>query len=81
MGMTWNHRLIRFANQGIADNGDICDFYMIQEVHYEDDVPIGYSNFSVCSETIEGIQEMLGRLTKAMQQPVLDDSVFPKEEV
>lgn len=72
MSMTWNHRLVRFAGQGTDENGEICDWYQIQEVHYKDGLPVGCSNFSVGSETIEGVQEVIEQITKAMQQPILD---------
>jgi hypothetical protein len=70
--MTWNHRLVRFAKQSMDDNGNACDWYQIQEVHYKDGVPIGCSDFSVGSSSVEGVQEVINRITKAMSQPILD---------
>lgn len=72
MSTNWNHRLVRFANQGTDENGETCDWYQIQEVHYKNGVPIGCTHFSVGSETVEGVQEVIDRITKAMSQPVLD---------
>lgn len=77
MSMTWNHRLVRFAGQGTDENGETCDWYQVQEVHYKNGKPVGCTNFSVGSETVEGVQEVIDQIAKAVQQPMLDyDSDF-----
>jgi hypothetical protein len=84
MAITWNHRIVRFEDEGvnIDDNGRAipCDWYQIQEVHYKNGVPVGYCNFSVGSETVEGLQELVDRLLKASALPVLNASDFPDNE-
>ena len=47
---------------------------------YKSGVPVGYCNFSVGSETVEGLQELVDRLLKASALPVLNASDFPDSE-
>lgn len=46
---------------------------LLAEVVYDDDGnPLGYHEPFMCSETIEGLQELLTRLSDALEEPVLD---------
>lgn len=70
--MNWNHRLINCPSQNGGD-----DWIEFKEVFYnEKGELLGYSNACSGSETVEGMQEMLARLNKAMELPVLHESNF-----
>lgn len=61
---TWNHRVVRVDEDGTL---------LIAEVVYDEDGnPLGYHEPFMCSETVEGLQELLTRLSDALEEPVLD---------
>jgi hypothetical protein len=73
--MHWNHRVIEFVDE----YGD--KWFSIQEVHYDDNnEPTGYCDPFVGSETMDGLEETVFRLTDALTRPVLKAEDF-KEEV
>lgn len=62
---TWNHRVVKMDDE----DGTL----LLAEVVYDDDGnPLGYHEPFMCSETIEGLQELLTRLSDALEEPVLD---------
>jgi hypothetical protein len=70
MSFTWNHRMVR-------DLDEDPDLIMLQEVCYNSKgEPYGFSDAFMCSETVEGMQELAQRIAKAAAQPVL---VYPTD--
>jgi hypothetical protein len=71
--MTWNYRVIKLHQPDFE--GDAC--YQFAEVYYDsENEPVGYSECSMLSDTVEGLQELADRLLKATTQPVLDEKDF-----
>lgn len=69
--MTWNHRVIR----------QVCDdevFFGIHEVFYDEGVPdmCTVDAVGVCGESLEGLEQTLEWMQKALGQPVLEMSDF-----
>lgn len=65
--MTWNHRVVRVKE---TDNDDLL---ILTEVFYDENgKPTGYTEPFMCSETIDGLRELLARLSEALAEPVLD---------
>ena len=72
---TWNHRVVRVDEDGTL---------LIAEVVYDEDGnPLGYHEPFMCSETVEGLQELITRLSDALEEPVLDATTmeWAKNEV
>jgi hypothetical protein len=64
--MSWNHRVVKIVEFEET-------LYMIQEDFYNgDDKPVGYTEPSVVSETMDGLRETIARMERALSQPVLD---------
>lgn len=64
MTMHWNHRVVKIDEEGTL---------LFAEVFYdEDDNPSGYHEPFMSSDTTEGLRELLTRLVKALEEPVLD---------
>lgn len=62
---TWNHRVVKMDDE----DGTL----LLAEVVYDDDGnPLGYHEPFMCSDTIEGLQELITRLSDALEEPVLD---------
>jgi len=62
---TWNHRVVKMDDE----EGTL----LLAEVVYDDDGnPLGYHEPFMSSDTIEGLQELLDRLSAALDEPVLD---------
>lgn len=61
---TWNHRVVR-GKDGLLS---------FAEVHYENGKPVGYSDCFMCGETTETLQTLLAQLTRATQQPIIDEA-------
>lgn len=73
---TWNHRVVKMDDE----DGTL----LLAEVVYDDDGnPLAYHEPFMCSETIEGLQELLTRLSDALDEPVLDATTmeWAKNEV
>lgn len=62
---TWNHRVVKMDDE----DGTLL---LAEVVYDEDGNPLGYHEPFMCSETIEGLQELLTRLSDALDEPVLD---------
>ena len=62
---TWNHRVVKMDDE----EGTL----LLAEVVYDDDGnPLGYHEPFMSSDTIEGLQELITRLSDALEEPVLD---------
>lgn len=62
---TWNHRVVKMDDE----DGTL----LLAEVVYDDDGnPLGYHEPFMSSDTIEGLQELITRLSDALDEPVLD---------
>lgn len=71
--MTWNHRVVKVMEYGEP-------LYLMCEVFYDEGgKPQGYSEPSTVSESIEGLQLILTRMSQALTLPVLDAETDFKE--
>lgn len=72
--MHWNHRVVKHVSKYVHEEEEIVeDTYQICEVYYNGkDIPTGYCEASVVSETIEGLQEEVERFKRAIAQPILN---------
>ena len=61
---TWNHRVVKMDDE----EGTLL---LAEVVYDEDDNPLGYHEPFMSSDTIEGLQELLDRLSAALDEPVL----------
>jgi hypothetical protein len=62
---TWNHRVVKMDDE----EGTL----LLAEVFYDEDGnPLGYHEPFMSSDTIEGLQELITRLSDALEEPVLD---------
>lgn len=70
--MYWNHRVVDLGE-------DDEQFLVICEVFYNDrDEPVGYTEATVGSETLRGIQETLSRMASALKHDILtQDDFYP----
>jgi len=68
---TWCHRVMNCPSENGGD-----DYFCFVEVHYKDDEPIGYTNAFMCGDTPEELHELLDRLTRALDKPVLHEDTF-----
>lgn len=71
---TWNHRVMKHRD------GDE-DFFMIHEVHYDDDRPVAYTQDGVAvgGGDFEELRETLRRMELALEKPVLTPEDFKGE--
>jgi hypothetical protein len=62
--MDWNHRVIR----------DEEGMLRLVEMFYDDDTkkPAGHTEPFMCSETLEGLVELVNRLRLALTHPIID---------
>lgn len=73
--MHWN---IRVMNCPSENGGE--DLLSFKEVYYdEDDRPHSYSEPFICSETKEGLQEIIARMQTAMDRQTLHENQFKGE--
>ena len=72
----WNHRLVNCPSENGGE-----DYFTFKEVYYDDDSnkPFSYSDPFMGSESIEGMQELVARLSKALEHPVLHENDFTEE--
>lgn len=70
-GGSWNHRVVDMT----AEN-DGEPLFELREVYYTYGEPIGHGEPSVMSETMEGLIEVIDRMKKALDQPVLKPEDF-----
>lgn len=62
---TWNHRVVKMDDE----DGTLL---LAEVVYDEDGNPLGYHEPFMSSDTIEGLQELITRLSDALDEPVLD---------
>jgi hypothetical protein len=69
----WNHRVVR-----VADGDGETSSLMVCEVYYRDGKPFLRTDDGarVLGHDIEELRETLRRFERALEQPVLDDSIF-----
>lgn len=80
MSSHWNYRIIAKKISGEIQYG-------FHEVHYENDIPIGYTENPVSSlsfstdmeDPVESLKWQLDAMKVACDKPVLDDENFPNE--
>lgn len=63
--MSWNHRVVKVDDE----EGTLI---FAEVVYDEDGKPLGFHEPFMCSETMDGLRELLTRLTGALDEPVLD---------
>jgi hypothetical protein len=72
--MTWNHRVLRHIDAW----GD--EYYTFAEVFYDDnDKPEGYSTVCMVGDNLDEMREIANRLLRAVDQPVLEATIFESE--
>ena len=70
--MHWNHRVVDMTSENEGD-----PLVELREVFYDrDGIPVGHGGPSVMSETMEGLREVVDRMKKAIDQPVLKPEDF-----
>ncbi len=62
---TWNHRVVKMDDE----EGTLL---LAEVVYDEDGNALGYHEPFMSSDTIEGLQELITRLSDALEEPVLD---------
>lgn len=73
--MTWNYRVVQFTNDIVGD------YYEIKEVFYDKLGELaGYTEASVFSETVEGLNEALAIMATALSKPVIKEGEFFSKE-
>jgi hypothetical protein len=72
--------MVRGSKEGCGDF-DTQLIYLAEVSFDEQGRPYGYNEPFMCSETEEGLLELVGRLDKALAKPILDyDTDFVKPE-
>ena len=62
---TWNHRVVKMDDE----EGTL----LLAEVIYDEDgKPMAYHEPFMSSETVEGLKELVTRLSAALEEPVID---------
>ena len=70
--MHWNHRVVDMSTENDGD-----PLVELREVFYDrNGIPVGHGGPSVMSETMEGLREVVDRMKKAIDQPVLTPEDF-----
>lgn len=69
--MHWNHRVMNCPSENGGD-----DYITFKEVFYEDGVPTSYSDPFIGADTKQGLEELVARLNKALEQPMLHEKNF-----
>ncbi len=79
--MTWNHRVVRIRD---SVGGPLLGIY---EVYYDDDKPnsrttdpVGLIADGDESEAMTELRETLERMLRCLDQPILDDEEYFKED-
>jgi len=80
MSSHWNYRII-------AKKLSVEVQYGIHEVHYENNIPIGYTENPITSlsfssdieDPVESLKWQLDAMRLACDKPILDDANFPNE--
>jgi len=70
--MHWNHRVVNCPSENGGE-----DLLTFKEVYYDDeDRPDSYSEPFMCADDIDGLIELIERLRKAADRPVLHENEF-----
>jgi len=74
----WNMRVLtrRYPNSVERE-------FFLSEVHYENDVPVGYSygTYNYGADNVKGLKWKLNRMKEATKKPVLDGDNWPNEYI
>ena len=54
--------------------------FLFVEVHYENGEPVGYTDAFMGGDAVEELRELVDRLTRALDKPVLHESEFGGEQ-
>lgn len=68
MDTTWNHRVMNCPSENGGD-----PLLKFVEVYYEDGVIVGHSDAFFCGDDIEELRELLARLSRALDKPILEE--------
>jgi len=69
--MNWNHRLMNCPSENGGE-----DYITFKEVYYDEGKPCSYCNPFMGGDDIGEVRELLVRLGKAVEQPVLHEDEF-----
>ena len=70
--MHWNHRVVNCPSENGGD-----DFFTFKEVYYDDeDRPDAYCSPYMGSEEMQGLRELIARLSAALEKPTLHERDF-----
>ena len=73
--MHWNHRVMNCPSENGGD-----DYFTFKEVYYEDGAPTSYCDPFIGCDTKEGLQELVARLGRALEEPMLHEDTFKQGE-
>ena len=74
--MHWNHRVMNCPSENGGD-----DYITFKEVFYDDDgTPTSYSDPFIGADTKQGLEELVARLSKALEQQMLHEQIFKQGE-
>jgi hypothetical protein len=62
-----------------SENGG-DDYITIKEVYYEGGEPFSYGDPFIGADNKEGLQELVARLGRALEQPMLHEDMFKQGE-
>jgi hypothetical protein len=68
--MHWNHR--------VMNGGD--DYITFKEVYYEDGAPTSYCDPFIGCDTKQGLEELVHRLVRALNEQMLHEDMFKQGE-
>jgi len=74
--MNWNHRVMNCPSENGGD-----DYITFKEVFYDDEgKPNLYTEPFMGADTKQGLEELVARLSKALEQPMLHEKNFKQGE-
>jgi len=71
--MSWNHRVIRRIYPNVHMDDSIL--YEVHEVYYDEEGNIGsitQEPINIMEETVDDLRKTVERLTKCLEQPIID---------
>lgn len=77
MRVHWNHRVLAHKEW------DDSFYYQIHEVHYEDGVPVSYTErgIPVGGDCLEDLNQVLDWMRDCLSKPILSVENFPNEHI